>query len=109
MEKGKRGKLLSQPAAQHQQLASFLQAHQHLSWLHHIHIHDYQSVCLKIKTHTHIYNSASQNQHNTIFYEFLISQLNPNLNPNDFWRGGRGGNHFKPIRTSQNLANIVAT
>uniref|UniRef100_A0A8C5H8I3 Nuclear pore complex protein Nup133 n=1 Tax=Gouania willdenowi TaxID=441366 RepID=A0A8C5H8I3_GOUWI len=37
MEKGKRGKLLSQPAAQHQQLASFLQAHQHLSWLHHIH------------------------------------------------------------------------
>uniref|UniRef100_A0A8D3DGR5 Nuclear pore complex protein Nup133 n=1 Tax=Scophthalmus maximus TaxID=52904 RepID=A0A8D3DGR5_SCOMX len=39
MEKGKRGKLLSQPAAQHQQLASFLQAHQHLSWLHHIHAH----------------------------------------------------------------------
>uniref|UniRef100_A0A8C9YUF7 Nucleoporin 133 n=1 Tax=Sander lucioperca TaxID=283035 RepID=A0A8C9YUF7_SANLU len=37
MEKGKRGKLLSQPAAQHQQLASFLQSHQHLSWLHHIH------------------------------------------------------------------------
>uniref|UniRef100_A0A672G487 Nucleoporin Nup133/Nup155-like C-terminal domain-containing protein n=1 Tax=Salarias fasciatus TaxID=181472 RepID=A0A672G487_SALFA len=33
MEKGKRGKLLSQPATQHQQLASFLQAHQHLSWL----------------------------------------------------------------------------
>uniref|UniRef100_A0A3Q1F5G2 Nuclear pore complex protein Nup133 n=1 Tax=Acanthochromis polyacanthus TaxID=80966 RepID=A0A3Q1F5G2_9TELE len=44
MEKGKRGKLLSQPAAQHQQLASFLQAHQHLSWLHHIHVHDYQSA-----------------------------------------------------------------
>uniref|UniRef100_A0A672G307 Nucleoporin Nup133/Nup155-like C-terminal domain-containing protein n=1 Tax=Salarias fasciatus TaxID=181472 RepID=A0A672G307_SALFA len=39
MEKGKRGKLLSQPATQHQQLASFLQAHQHLSWLHHIHAH----------------------------------------------------------------------
>uniref|UniRef100_A0A665TYZ2 Nuclear pore complex protein Nup133 n=1 Tax=Echeneis naucrates TaxID=173247 RepID=A0A665TYZ2_ECHNA len=38
MEKGKRGKLLSQPAAQHQQLASFLQAHQHLSWLHNIHV-----------------------------------------------------------------------
>ncbi|XP_034044297.1 nuclear pore complex protein Nup133 [Thalassophryne amazonica] len=34
MEKGKRGKLLSQPATQHQQLSSFLQAHQHLSWLH---------------------------------------------------------------------------
>lgn len=44
MEKGKRGKLLSQPAAQHQQLASFLQAHQHLSWLHHIHVHDYHSA-----------------------------------------------------------------
>uniref|UniRef100_A0A671TPE8 Nuclear pore complex protein Nup133 n=1 Tax=Sparus aurata TaxID=8175 RepID=A0A671TPE8_SPAAU len=39
MEKGKRGKLLSQPVAQHQQLASFLQSHQHLSWLHHIHAH----------------------------------------------------------------------
>ncbi|XP_068451700.1 nuclear pore complex protein Nup133 [Clinocottus analis] len=44
MEKGKRGKLLSQPAAQHQQLASFLQSHQHLSWLHHIHVHDYCSA-----------------------------------------------------------------
>lgn len=44
MEKGKRGKLLSQPAAQHQQLASFLHAHQHLSWLHHIHVHDYHSA-----------------------------------------------------------------
>lgn len=44
MEKGKRGKLLSQPAAQHQQLASFLQSHQHLSWLHHIHVHDYHSA-----------------------------------------------------------------
>uniref|UniRef100_A0A8C3A3Y0 Nuclear pore complex protein Nup133 n=1 Tax=Cyclopterus lumpus TaxID=8103 RepID=A0A8C3A3Y0_CYCLU len=43
MEKGKRGKLLSQPAAQHQQLASFLQSHQHLSWLHHIH----RVVCLQ--------------------------------------------------------------
>uniref|UniRef100_A0A3Q2D098 Nuclear pore complex protein Nup133 n=1 Tax=Cyprinodon variegatus TaxID=28743 RepID=A0A3Q2D098_CYPVA len=39
MEKGKRGKLLSQPAAQHQQLANFLQSHQHLSWLHHIYAH----------------------------------------------------------------------
>ncbi|XP_054460330.1 nuclear pore complex protein Nup133 [Anoplopoma fimbria] len=44
MEKGKRGKLLSQPVAQHQQLASFLQSHQHLSWLHHIHVHDYCSA-----------------------------------------------------------------
>lgn len=44
MEKGKRGKLLSQPATQHQQLASFLQAHQHLSWLHHIHVQDYHSA-----------------------------------------------------------------
>ncbi|KAM9792215.1 nuclear pore complex protein Nup133 [Neosynchiropus ocellatus] len=44
MEKGKRGKLLSQPAAQHQQLSGFLQAHQHLSWLHHIHVHDYPSA-----------------------------------------------------------------
>ncbi|XP_011617595.2 nuclear pore complex protein Nup133 [Takifugu rubripes] len=44
MEKGKRGKLLSQPATQHHQLASFLQSHQHLSWLHHIHVHDYLSA-----------------------------------------------------------------
>ncbi|XP_077426499.1 nuclear pore complex protein Nup133 isoform X2 [Vanacampus margaritifer] len=44
MEKGKRGKLLSQPAAQHQQLAGFLQAHQHLSWLHDIHVNHYQHV-----------------------------------------------------------------
>ncbi|XP_042302014.1 nuclear pore complex protein Nup133 isoform X2 [Sceloporus undulatus] len=36
LEKGKRGKLLSQPLAQHGQLASFLQAHEHLSWLHDI-------------------------------------------------------------------------
>ncbi|KAJ0051108.1 hypothetical protein NL108_013845, partial [Boleophthalmus pectinirostris] len=44
MEKGKRGKLLSQPAAQHQQLASFLQSHQHLSWLHHIHVSNFQQA-----------------------------------------------------------------
>ncbi|XP_077461332.1 nuclear pore complex protein Nup133 isoform X1 [Stigmatopora argus] len=44
MEKGKRGKLLSQPAAQHQQLAGFLQAHQHLSWLHDIHVQQYQTA-----------------------------------------------------------------
>uniref|UniRef100_A0A3Q3QI17 Nuclear pore complex protein Nup133 n=1 Tax=Monopterus albus TaxID=43700 RepID=A0A3Q3QI17_MONAL len=53
MEKGKRGKLLSQPAAQHQQLASFLQAHQHLSWLHHIHVHDYHSA------HRTLYSQAN--------------------------------------------------
>ncbi|XP_028828633.1 nuclear pore complex protein Nup133 [Denticeps clupeoides] len=44
MEKGKRGKLLSQPIAQHQQLASFLQAHEHLSWLHDLHVQDYQNA-----------------------------------------------------------------
>lgn len=44
MEKGKRGKLLSQPIAQHRQLASFLQSHEHLSWLHHIHVHDFSSA-----------------------------------------------------------------
>uniref|UniRef100_A0A674F3R1 Nucleoporin 133 n=1 Tax=Salmo trutta TaxID=8032 RepID=A0A674F3R1_SALTR len=44
MQKGKRGKLLSQPIAQHQQLASFLQSHEHLSWLHHIHVHDFSSA-----------------------------------------------------------------
>uniref|UniRef100_UPI0037E7EA6D nuclear pore complex protein Nup133 n=1 Tax=Semicossyphus pulcher TaxID=241346 RepID=UPI0037E7EA6D len=53
MEKGKRGKLLSQPAAQHQQLASFLQSHQHLSWLHHIHVHDYASA------HRTLYSQAN--------------------------------------------------
>lgn len=53
MEKGKRGKLLSQPAAQHQQLASFLQSHQHLSWLHHVHVHDYRSA------HKTLYNQAN--------------------------------------------------
>ncbi|KAJ8002012.1 hypothetical protein DPEC_G00175370 [Dallia pectoralis] len=44
MEKGKRGKLLSQPIAQHQQLASFLQSHEHLSWLHHILVHNFNSA-----------------------------------------------------------------
>ncbi|XP_075993040.1 nuclear pore complex protein Nup133 [Genypterus blacodes] len=53
MEKGKRGKLLSQPAAQHQQLASFLQAHQHLSWLHNIHVHNFQSA------HRTLYDQAN--------------------------------------------------
>ncbi|MBN3309249.1 NU133 protein, partial [Amia calva] len=53
MEKGKRGKLLSQPIAQHQQLASFLQAHEHLSWLHEINIQDYQ------KAHQTLYTLAN--------------------------------------------------
>ncbi|CAL8333006.1 unnamed protein product [Lota lota] len=53
MEKGKRGKLLSQPSANHPQLASFLQSHQHLSWLHHIHVHDYQSA------HETLYSQAT--------------------------------------------------
>ncbi|XP_019750267.1 nuclear pore complex protein Nup133-like, partial [Hippocampus comes] len=44
MEKGKRGKLLSQPTAQHQQLAGFLRAHQHLSWLHDIHVQHYHAA-----------------------------------------------------------------
>lgn len=44
LEKGKRGKLLSQPIAQHRQLASFLQAHEHLSWLHEINSQDLQKV-----------------------------------------------------------------
>ncbi|NXH14436.1 NU133 protein, partial [Bucco capensis] len=42
LEKGKRGKLLSQPIAQHGQLANFLQAHEHLSWLHEINSQDLQ-------------------------------------------------------------------
>ncbi|XP_045073846.1 nuclear pore complex protein Nup133-like [Coregonus clupeaformis] len=53
MEKGKRGKLLSQPVAQHQQLASFLQSHEHLSWLHHIHVHDFSSA------HKTLYDQAN--------------------------------------------------
>lgn len=56
MEKGKRGKLLAQPAAQHQQLASFLRSHQHLSWLHHVHVHDYRSVR---HAHTHAHTRRS--------------------------------------------------
>ncbi|XP_038160788.1 nuclear pore complex protein Nup133 isoform X2 [Cyprinodon tularosa] len=54
MEKGKRGKLLSQPAAQHQQLANFLQSHQHLSWLHHIYVNDYQNA------HRTLYSQANK-------------------------------------------------
>uniref|UniRef100_A0A8C4WV74 Nucleoporin 133 n=4 Tax=Eptatretus burgeri TaxID=7764 RepID=A0A8C4WV74_EPTBU len=37
MEEGKRSKLLNQPIAQHSQLARFLQAHEHIGWLHDIH------------------------------------------------------------------------
>ncbi|XP_053154433.1 nuclear pore complex protein Nup133 isoform X2 [Hemicordylus capensis] len=44
LEKGKRGKLLSQPIAQHGQLASFLQAHEHLSWLHDINSNDLEKA-----------------------------------------------------------------
>ncbi|XP_062404993.1 nuclear pore complex protein Nup133 [Sardina pilchardus] len=54
MEKGKRGKLLSQPIAQHQQLASFLQAHEHLSWLHDVHVHDYQSAHDTLHSQAHM-------------------------------------------------------
>ncbi|XP_069340848.1 nuclear pore complex protein Nup133 [Eulemur rufifrons] len=36
LEKGKRGKLLSQPISHHGHLANFLQSHEHLSWLHEI-------------------------------------------------------------------------
>ncbi|XP_051749534.1 nuclear pore complex protein Nup133 [Ctenopharyngodon idella] len=53
MEKGKRGKLLSQPIATHQQLASFLQAHDHLSWLHDVHVQDYQ------RAHRTLYSQAN--------------------------------------------------
>ncbi|KAJ8364873.1 hypothetical protein SKAU_G00137040 [Synaphobranchus kaupii] len=53
LEKGKRGKLLSQPIAQHQQLASFLQAHEHLSWLHEINVQDFQ------KAHRTLYGLAN--------------------------------------------------
>lgn len=44
LEKGKRGKLLSQPIAQHGQLADFLQAHEHLSWLHEINSQELEKV-----------------------------------------------------------------
>ncbi|KAM4594856.1 nuclear pore complex protein Nup133 [Fundulus diaphanus] len=54
MEKGKRGKLLSQAAVQHQQLASFLQSHQHLSWVHLIYMNDYQNA------HRTLYSQANK-------------------------------------------------
>ncbi|XP_062980462.1 nuclear pore complex protein Nup133 [Elgaria multicarinata webbii] len=44
LEKGKRGKLLSQPIAQHGQLASFLQSHEHLRWLHDINSNDLEKA-----------------------------------------------------------------
>ncbi|KAJ7411743.1 nuclear pore complex protein Nup133 [Willisornis vidua] len=50
LEKGKRGKLLSQPIAQHGQLASFLQAHEHLSWLHEINSQDLQKAHRTLQT-----------------------------------------------------------
>ncbi|NXY88549.1 NU133 protein, partial [Alcedo cyanopectus] len=50
LEKGKRGKLFSLPAAQHGQLASFLQAHEHLSWLHDISSQDLQKAHRTLQT-----------------------------------------------------------
>ncbi|XP_065536370.1 nuclear pore complex protein Nup133 isoform X2 [Lathamus discolor] len=50
LEKGKRGKLLSQPVAQHGQLANFLQAHEHLSWLHEINSQDLQKAHSTLQT-----------------------------------------------------------
>ncbi|XP_005993406.1 nuclear pore complex protein Nup133 [Latimeria chalumnae] len=50
MEKGKRGKLLSQPIAQHAQLASFLQSHEHLSWLHEINTQDFEKAHKTLRT-----------------------------------------------------------
>ncbi|XP_062497754.1 nuclear pore complex protein Nup133 isoform X2 [Pezoporus occidentalis] len=50
LEKGKRGKLLSQPIAQHGQLANFLQAHEHLSWLHEINSQDLQKAHSTLQT-----------------------------------------------------------
>ncbi|NXO00194.1 NU133 protein, partial [Rhinopomastus cyanomelas] len=50
LEKGKRGKLLSQPVAQHRQLASFLQAHEHLSWLHDINSQDWEKAHSTLQT-----------------------------------------------------------
>ncbi|KAM5163762.1 nuclear pore complex protein Nup133 [Mantella aurantiaca] len=44
LEKGKRGKLLSQPVSQHGHLASFLQSHEHLSWLHEVNSQDFDKA-----------------------------------------------------------------
>ncbi|XP_069463030.1 nuclear pore complex protein Nup133 isoform X1 [Ambystoma mexicanum] len=50
LEKGKRGKLLSQPISQHGQLASFLQAHEHLSWLHEINSQEFEKAHRTLQT-----------------------------------------------------------
>ncbi|CAH2251509.1 nuclear pore complex Nup133, partial [Pelobates cultripes] len=50
LEKGKRGKLLSQPISQHGQLASFLQAHEGLSWLHEVNIEDFEKAHRTLQT-----------------------------------------------------------
>ncbi|XP_053568255.1 nuclear pore complex protein Nup133 [Bombina bombina] len=50
LEKGKRGKLLSQPISQHSQLASFLQSHEHLSWLHEINSQDFEKAHRTLQT-----------------------------------------------------------
>ncbi|XP_063297517.1 nuclear pore complex protein Nup133-like [Pelobates fuscus] len=50
LEKGKRGKLLSQPISQHGQLASFLQAHDQLSWLHEVNIEDFDKAHRTLQT-----------------------------------------------------------
>ncbi|XP_053314464.1 nuclear pore complex protein Nup133 [Spea bombifrons] len=50
LEKGKRGKLLSQPVSQHGQLAAFLQAHDHLSWLHEINSQDFGKAHRTLQT-----------------------------------------------------------
>ncbi|XP_022083153.1 nuclear pore complex protein Nup133-like isoform X2 [Acanthaster planci] len=44
MDKGKRGKLLSQRFTQHAELSEFLQAHDHLSWLHYVQVKDYSKA-----------------------------------------------------------------
>ncbi|XP_033106375.1 nuclear pore complex protein Nup133-like [Anneissia japonica] len=41
MDEGKRGKLLSHSFGRQQELANFLESHDNLSWLHHIHTNDY--------------------------------------------------------------------
>ncbi|OCT89964.1 nuclear pore complex protein Nup133 [Xenopus laevis] len=50
LEKGKRGKLLSQPASQHGQLAAFLQAHDHLSWLHELNSQEFEKAHRTLQT-----------------------------------------------------------
>lgn len=66
LEKGKRGKLLSQPIAQHRQLASFLQAHEHLSWLHEINSQDLQKV------EFHKYNQTEVSHIKQVKYAYYV-------------------------------------